>query len=95
MRIDGGKIVEFTPEVDGAVFLEGKAKIDLFTRYPFEVGKQPRGGMGILPDMPAGSLTAANAFPGIEPAIAQPIASRSGQDRGVQESPVEEPIREA
>ena len=60
----------------------------------FQRGKQPGHGMGVMPDVGAGALAAADALPAVEAAVGEPVAGRGGQNRRVGERAVQEPVRQ-
>ncbi len=94
LGIDGGEVDELAAEMNGAVGLEGQAEIDLLARETFQVREEPGDGMGVLPDVAAGALTAADAFPAVEAAIGKAVAGRGGEDGRIEESAVQEPVGE-
>ena len=64
--------------MNGAVRLKREAEVHLFPRDALQFGKQPRHGMGVLPDMPAGARATTDPLPGIEPSVAETMAGGGG-----------------
>ena len=71
-----------------------EAEIHLLARHAFQVGEQARDGMRVLPDMAAGAFAAADAFPAVKAAVAEPIAGGRGEDGRVEERAIQEPPRQ-
>ena len=94
LGVHGREVVELAPEMNRAVRLQRQAEINLLARDAFQVREQPRHGVGVMPDVAAGALAAADAFPAVEAAVGKAVAGRGGQDGGVEERAVQEPIRQ-
>src|SRR5262249_42733133 len=51
LGVDRRKIIELSTEMNCAVGLEGQPKVHVFASVAFQVGKQARQGMRVLPDV--------------------------------------------
>src|ERR1035441_8377906 len=94
LGIDGRYVITLAPEMDGAIRLERQTEIDLLARDALQLREEARHSMAVVPHVTAGPFAAADALPAIETAITKPVAGRGRQDRSVEESAVQEPIRQ-
>ena len=92
LGIDRRNIVELPTKMDRPVLLEAEAEIDLLPHHSLQFRKQTGHGMGIVPHVPACSLTAPNTLPAVEAPIAKPVACGCRQNGGVQECAIQKPV---
>ena len=72
--------------------MEGQAEVGPSTEIALQFGKEPGHGLGVVPDVGAGAVAAADPFPAVEAAVGEPVAGRRGQDRRVEHRAVQEPV---
>ena len=70
----------------------GRAEVGPLAEIALQFGKEPGHGVGVVPDVRAGALAAADAFPAVEAAVGEAVRGRRGQDRRVEQRAIEEPV---
>ena len=77
-----GQAKSFAAVPDGARrFFDGDSEVGALPHIALEIGKQAGHGVGIVPDVRAGALTAADAFPTPEASCGKTVRGRSSPDR--------------
>ena len=95
LPVHGGKVVELAAKMNRAVGHFRRAEINLFARGALQVGKQTRGGVGVVVNVAARSGATAHAFPAVKAAVGKTIARGGGKNGSVQHGAIQEPERQA
>src|SRR6267154_5731733 len=94
LGINRRKIIELPSKVNRAICLKRQAQIHLLASHPFQLRKEVRHRLSVLPHMTASALATPHALPSVETAVAEAMTSRSRQDGCIQERPVQKPVRQ-
>ena len=83
---------QIAAHADPTVGMLPESKIDSFPFHPFDLREQSARGLGIVPHVRAGALTASDPFPSPEAAVLKAITGRRRQRRRVGHRAVEQPV---